>query len=368
MIRMAEYEIERVCPVCGKHFDVLYKELWAYKKARAKGGYDFYCTWKCLREAETNKKQKPEPQKRENKERLQVLVELMAAVKDGRNAYDYLEGMGYADPKDTLRRLRITAKKDAPEIYQWMEQNGLLDMRKGHSGKGVDKMSQNKLTREQKGKAVDIAIQGGDPLAYLKECGAKNPTAAWWYIKKTLATKNPKLLEKIPEKIGTVLNESGQVAARVEIAEKLPPEAVAEVPEADPLAGFVAYDPGVPEGDKTAHQGFKVTELEKTDDGVRFVMSIPPEQAEQMDKVLKDMMDPERDALCMSLHNPPKENRIRYTVMSIKTKVGTFSINEETEKISWSGGASCTVMHKEDWENLAEVLPQVLEILGEVNC
>ena len=104
---MAEYEIERVCPVCGKHFDVLYKELWAYKKARAKGGYDFYCTWKCLREAETNIKPKPEPQKRENKERLQVLVDLMAAVKDGRNAYDYLEGMGYADPKDTLRRLRI---------------------------------------------------------------------------------------------------------------------------------------------------------------------------------------------------------------------------------------------------------------------
>ena len=368
MTSMAEYEIERVCQVCGKHFEVLYKDLWAYKKARAKGGYDFYCSWKHLREAETNKKPKPEPQKRENKERLQVLVELMAAVKDGRDAYDYLHGMGYADPKDTLRRLRITAKKDAPEIYRWMEQKGLLDMRKGHSGKGVDKMSQNKLTREQKGKAVDIAIQGGDPLEYLKKCGAKNPTAAWWYIKKTLATKNPKLLEKIPEKIGTVLDENGLAAPLAEVAEKLPPEAVAEVPEADPLAGFVAYDPGAPEGDKTAHQGFKVTELEKADDGVRFVMSVPPERAEQMDKVMKDIMDPERDALCMSLYNPPKENKIRYTVMSIKTKAGTFSINEETEKISWSGGASCTVMHKEDWENLAEVLPEVLEILGEVNC
>lgn len=356
---MAEYEIERVCPVCGKHFEVLYKDLWAYKKARAKGGYDFYCTWKCLREAETNKKPMPEPQKRENKERLQVLVELMAAVKDGRNAYDYLEGMGYADPKDTLRRLRITAKKDAPEIYKWMEQNGLLDMRKGHSGKGVDKMSQNKLTREQKGKAVDIAIQGGDPLAYLKECGAKNPTADWWYIKKTLATKNPKLLEKIPEKIGTVPNESGQVAARVEIAEKLPPEAAAEVPEADPLAGFQVVNMDKPAA--------KVTELEKTDDGVRFVINVPPEQAEQMDKVFKDMMDPEKDALCMSLNNPPKENKIRYTVMSIKTKAGTFTIDEE-ERISWRGGKSCTTMKKEDWEDLAEALPQVLEILGEVNC
>ena len=239
---MAEYEIERVCPVCGKHFDVLYKELWAYKKPRAKGGYDFYCTWKCLRAAETNKTKKPElvPEKRENKDRLAVLKDLMAAVKDGRNAYDYLRDMGYTDPKDTLRKLRITAKKDAPEIYQWMEQNGLLDMRKEHSGKGVDKVSKHKLTREQKEKAVDIAIQGGDPLEYLKKCGAKNPSAAWWYIKKTLAEKNPKLLEQIPEKPGTVLDEKGQAVPApenpkggkiVEIAEKLPPEAVAEVPE-----------------------------------------------------------------------------------------------------------------------------------------
>lgn len=371
---MAEYEIERVCPVCGKHFEVLYKDLWANKKARGKGGYDFYCTWKCLREAETNKKPKPEPQKRENKERLQVLVELMAAVKDGRDAYNYLQGMGYADPKDTLRRLRITAKKDAPEIYRWMEQNGLLDMRKGHSGKGVDKMSQNKLTREQKGKAVDIAIQGGNPLEYLKKCGAKNPTAAWWYIKKTLAESNPKLLEKIPEKLGTVLDENGLAVPapekpegpKVEIAEKLPPEAAAEVPEADPLAGFVAYDQGAPEVDKTAHQGIKVTELEETDDGVRFVMSVPPEQAEQMDKVLKDIMDPERDALCMSLYNPPNEKKMEYTVVSIKTKAGTFSIDEE-ERISWRGGKSCTTMKKEDWEELAEILPEVLEILGEVD-
>ena len=163
---MAEYEIERVCPVCGKRFEVLYKNQWAYKKARAKGGYNFYCSWKCLRADEMKRKTEPKP---------------------------------------------VPTKQK----------------------KGVDKMSQNKLTREQKGKAVEIAIGGGDPLVYLKECGAKNPNAAWWYIKKTLATKNPQLLEKIPEKIGTVLNERGQVAERVEIAEKLPPEAVAEVPEED---------------------------------------------------------------------------------------------------------------------------------------
>lgn len=206
---MAEYEIEFRCKHCGKPISILHPSQWGYKVRNKKGGWNYFCTWKCLR-ADERKEPKPvqaeEPEKETKNNRVQVLVELMAAVKDGRDVYDYLQGMGYADPKDTLRRLRITAKKDAPEIYQWMEQNGLLDMRKEHSGKGVDKVSKHKLTREQKEKAVEIAIQGGDPLEYLKKCGAKNPSAAWWYIKKTLAEKNPKLLEQIPEKPGTVLD------------------------------------------------------------------------------------------------------------------------------------------------------------------
>ena len=229
MIRMAEYEIERVCPVCGKHFDVLYKELWAYKKPRTKGGHDFYCTWKCLRAAETNKMKKPEPvpEKRENKDRLAVLKDLMDAISDGRNAHDYLRDMGYADPKDTLRKLRTTAKKEDPALYKRMVKMGLLDMRKGHSGKGVDKMSKHKLTREQKEKAVELALSGGDYLAHLKECGAKNPSAAWWYIRKTLEKSNPELLEQINKKTGE--------EAEVEVAEKLPEEATQEKSEKEQM-------------------------------------------------------------------------------------------------------------------------------------
>ena len=215
-----------------------------------------------------------------------------------------------------------------------------------------EKDMNHRLTRDQKQKAVELALQGGDYMAYLKKAGAKNPSAAWWYIKATLEKANPEKYKELMK----VMEENRPV---VEIAEKLPPEAVAEVPEADPLAGFQVMHMDKP----TA----KVTELEKTDDGVRFVISVPPEQAEQMDKVLKDMMDPEKDALCMSLYNPQKDKKMKYTVMSIKTKAGTFSINEE-EKISWMGGKSCTTMKKEDWEDLAEVLPEVLEILGEVNC
>ena len=354
-------EIEAKCRCCGKPVSVLEPSRWGYK-VKGKNGWIYYCSWKCLRADEKRieqaQKEKQDARKAKQQEkirndRLEVLKGMMEAVSEGKNAYDYLKSMGYADPKDTLRRLRITAKEEAPKIYRKMEKMGLLDMRKGHSGKGVDRMSQNKLTREQKEKAVEIALSGGDYLEHLKKCGAKNPSAAWWYIRKTLAKSNPELLEEINRKTGE--------GAEVEVAEKLPPEAVAEVPE--DLAGFVAYEPGAPEGDKTEHQGFKVTAMEETDDGVRFVMSVPPEQAEQMDKVMKDIMDPERDALCMSLYNPPKEKKMEYTVVSIKTKAGTFSIDEE-ERISWRGGKSCTTMKKEDWEELAEIMPEVLEILG----
>ena len=33
------------CAACGKEIDILYPELWAYKKY----GKIFYCTWKCFR-------------------------------------------------------------------------------------------------------------------------------------------------------------------------------------------------------------------------------------------------------------------------------------------------------------------------------
>lgn len=267
---MAEFEIERVCPVCGKHFGVLYKNRWAYKKTRAKGGYDFYCSWKCLRVDEMKRKTKQKP---------------------------------------------VPAKQK----------------------KGVNKMSQNKLTREQKGKAVEIAIGGGDPLVYLKECGAKNPAAAWWYIKKTLATKNPQLLEKIPEKIGTVLNESGQVTARVEIAEKLPPEAVAEVPE-DKLEGF---EP--------------VNVKEK---GTLPAGTTKKEVFEALKVPGMVVMD------ATGLHTEPPKEAFQYTVTAIRTGLGEFRKDSRDGLVYWvtEEGETIYLSHRE-WLKLAGDIPRMLKVL-----
>lgn len=54
-----------------------------------------------------------------------------------------------------------------------------------------------KLTLENKKKAVEIALGGGNYLDYLKKCGAGNPSASWTYIKKCLQAKDPEKYEQL---------------------------------------------------------------------------------------------------------------------------------------------------------------------------
>lgn len=56
-----------------------------------------------------------------------------------------------------------------------------------------------KLTLEQKKKAVQISIDGGDPIEFLRECGCDAPDKTWWYIKNKLKDSNPELYAKIPD-------------------------------------------------------------------------------------------------------------------------------------------------------------------------
>ena len=57
-----------------------------------------------------------------------------------------------------------------------------------------------KLTLEQKKKAVQIAIDGGNPVDYLKECGSDAPDKTWWFIKNKLKDANPELYAQIPDR------------------------------------------------------------------------------------------------------------------------------------------------------------------------
>lgn len=74
-----------------------------------------------------------------------------------------------------------------------------------------------KITLEMKKKAAEIAISGGSPLKYLKECGAKNPSASWQYIRKTLEKTDPDTFAKLPDKLPKISQETPDTVPTVKV-------------------------------------------------------------------------------------------------------------------------------------------------------
>lgn len=71
------------------------------------------------------------------------------------------------------------------------------------NNKGESDMKQTKITLEQKKKAVQIALEGGDPLKYLTEHGSDDAAQMWYSIKKKLKETDPETYAKLPKRIDT---------------------------------------------------------------------------------------------------------------------------------------------------------------------
>ena len=196
-----KYQEERRCACCGKTVYVLHPSRWAYKKKKNSGVVDYYCSWKCLRACEAKEEKKrrqaEEPQEKERHNKAEMLAEMIEAVEAGKDPIEFLQKMGYADPKDTIRRLRIYARENDQAMYKKIEKYGLLDLRKRNKERKED-MS-GKISKEQKEKAFQIAIEGGDAVAFLKECGSVSPDKLWWYMKNQLKKTDPELYAKLPK-------------------------------------------------------------------------------------------------------------------------------------------------------------------------
>lgn len=63
-------------------------------------------------------------------------------------------------------------------------------------------MSQNKMTREQKGKAVDIAIQGGNPLEYLKKMRSEESDSGLVVHQENAGAEQPEAAGENPGEAG----------------------------------------------------------------------------------------------------------------------------------------------------------------------
>ena len=73
-------------------------------------------------------------------------------------------------------------------------------LRKYDKGDGKD-LKRKGLTLEEKKKAVQICLDGGNPLDYLRTLGCKDPVQTWFGIKKRLKESDPETYAKLPKRI-----------------------------------------------------------------------------------------------------------------------------------------------------------------------
>ena len=204
-----------VCAECGKRIVVTWPEFYVYKRGKGEDTC-YFCSENCMIVSDV----------RDTKERSGwndepwITEGELEAIQAGRKPFRMLR-------RPTSRNSRPPAEKDRPENPA--ERTG-QDM-------GNNKSS-HKLTREEKEKAVELAIAGKDPIGYLKECGCKNPWASWAYIKQTLKKSKPELYAKLP-------SDDDRLDEEVSFGAQDKPPVPADEPEAaDPLEGFTAFDPG----------------------------------------------------------------------------------------------------------------------------
>lgn len=95
------------CPVCGKAFDVLWPQLWRYRKE-----FVYFCSWKCLRKDEEN----------EECEQMKVSLELKKKAVEiavgGGDVMSFLIRNGVRNPAMTWGQIkRFVCEKD-PVAYE----------------------------------------------------------------------------------------------------------------------------------------------------------------------------------------------------------------------------------------------------------
>lgn len=163
-------------------------------------------------------------------DRLQLALECLEIEKAGGSVREYLRECGCISPWGTWHRLQ--KEELGRNEYQITD------------GKGGEDM--NKITLEQKKKAVEIALNGGNPLPYLKECGSKTPDKLWYVIKKNLEQVDPEKFNRLPARVNAKKEEeqppvttccARSTREGVEVPDELPEE-VPEKPEVRLTADF----------------------------------------------------------------------------------------------------------------------------------
>ena len=102
------------CPICGKHFSVLYPHLWRYKVQITSNRYKYFCSWKCLRADEQRRSN--EPMKKLTTEQRQKAIEI---AMNGNSPIMYLElTCGISNGPQCWSNIKKHLKERDPETWE----------------------------------------------------------------------------------------------------------------------------------------------------------------------------------------------------------------------------------------------------------
>lgn len=188
--------------------------------------------------------------------------------------------------------------------------------------RGAEEDMAGKLTQKQREEVVEIAIQGGSPIEYLKKCGIGNPWASWDWIKKSLAKKDP-------EKYAKLAAGDAQKKPEVITVERVP---AVEIPEQQIQPLGLQFE--IPE---------KPSQPLILQGGVDYQMKV-------------DEMEAEAAEL--------------FKIIGVETSLGSYARGNVSRNVIYFRRAIDesdvieVAMVEDDWRQLARELPKVLKTLG----
>ena len=117
------------------------------------------------------------------RDQAELARECLEVESRGGDVIEHLKSKGFVSPRATWERLQIN------ELGRGVRNH-----------KGVIVVMEQKVTIAQKDRAVELALEGEDPIEYLRNCGSTNPSTMWHKIQLNLKQQNQEMYAQLREK------------------------------------------------------------------------------------------------------------------------------------------------------------------------
>ena len=257
----------------------------------------------------------------------------------GGSVRDYLRERGFISPWGTWYRLQ------KEELH-----------RKEHEiTYGRENTMAKRLSLEQKKMAVQIALDGGNPFDFLRQCGSKEPAGLWWTIKQNLKKVDPETYAKLPAMLpkNEPVKKAGKKPKDLPIEDDYP--LIEKIPEVRPLT----------KEEHDALKGFEpVCVSEKPEDPPKNPETHKPEAV--MEFKAKDIVGEMNRQLLNEGISLPQSFRVvpeEFSITGLKTEIGSFTKSSKT--IIWYPEVAQAVQLPADkWKSLVDILPKVMAAMN----